>query len=241
MSDLKVVSYNCHGLKIGKNCFYDRLEVEKLLTDNDIVCLQETWLSKQQEGDLKCMNNKCNDVANSPNDDACGVIVGRRKEGVAILWNTKFDRYITPQKYDYDWVVSIEISHDHKKMYIFNVYLPCDNRENEVEYLDRLAKLHKLIAECDSSCMTIIGDFNANVNTRANFAVLLEEFCEQFSYVWTSCQRLPSDTYTYVSDAWCSQSWLDHCISTEYGNDIITNAHVVYESIQSDHLPVFLN
>ena len=46
--------------------FYDRLEVEKLLTDNDIVVLQETWLSKQQEGDLKCINNKCNAVANSP-------------------------------------------------------------------------------------------------------------------------------------------------------------------------------
>ena len=68
-------------------------------------------------------------------------------------------------------------------MYIFNVYLPCDNRENEVEYLDRLAKLHNLIAECDSSCITIIGDFNANVKIRANFAILLEEFCEQFSYV----------------------------------------------------------
>ena len=77
--------------------------------------------TKQQEGDLECMNNKCNAVANSPNDDACGVTVGSRKEGVAILWNTKFDRYITPQKYDYDWVVSIEISHDYKKMYIFNV------------------------------------------------------------------------------------------------------------------------
>ena len=47
-----------------------------------------------------------------------------------------------------------------------------------------------------------------------------------------------NDTYIYVSDAWGSQSWLDHCISTEGGNDIITNAHVVYESIQSDHLPV---
>ena len=86
------------------------------------------------------MNNKCNAVANSPNDDTCGVIVGRRKEGVAILWKTKFDSYITPHKYDYDWVISIEIAHDHKKMCIFNVYLPCDNRENEVEYLDRLAR-----------------------------------------------------------------------------------------------------
>ena len=48
------------------------------------------------------MNNKCNAVANSPIDDTCGVIVGKRKEGVAILWKTKFDSYITPHKYDYD-------------------------------------------------------------------------------------------------------------------------------------------
>ena len=61
------MSYNCRGLKIGKNCFFnDRLEVEKLLTDNDIVC---------------------------------GVIMGRKKEGVAILWKTKFDSYITPLTY----------------------------------------------------------------------------------------------------------------------------------------------
>ena len=94
-----------------------------MLADNDIGCLQETWLSKQQEGDLKYMNNKCNAVASSPNDDTCGVIVGRHKEGVTILRKTKFDSYVTPQKYDYDWVVSIEIAHDQKKMYIFNVYL----------------------------------------------------------------------------------------------------------------------
>ena len=31
----------------------------------------------------------------------------------------------------------------------------------------------------------MLGDFNANVKTRANFAVLLEEFYEQFSYVWS--------------------------------------------------------
>ena len=40
------------------------------------------------------------------------------------------------------------------------------------------------------------------------------------------------------SSAWGSQSWLDHCISTEDGNDIITNAHVVYEFIKSVHIPV---
>ena len=88
-TNINLVSYNCRGLKLGKNCYYERLEV-----DYDIICLQETWLSKQQEGDLKCMEKKCNAVANSPNDDSQGITVGRKKEGVAILWNSQLDTYI---------------------------------------------------------------------------------------------------------------------------------------------------
>ena len=87
-----------------------------------------------------------------------------------------------------------------------------DNQDNEDENLDRLTKLHNIVSECDSSCISIVGDFNANVKTNANFAVLMKEFCEQFNYVWTSCNMLPNDTYTYVSAAWDSCSWLDHCI-----------------------------
>ena len=52
---------------------------------------------------------KCNAVANSPNDDSQGITVGRKKEGVAILWNSQLDTSITPHKYEYDWV-SIEIA-----------------------------------------------------------------------------------------------------------------------------------
>ena len=105
-------------------------------------------------------------------------------------------------KYDYDWVVSIEIAYHNKRMFIFYVYLPCDNQDNEDEYLDRLTKLHNIVSECDSSCISIVGNFNANVKTNANFAVLVKEACEQLNYVWTSCKMLPNDTYNYVSDAW---------------------------------------
>ena len=114
-TSIKLVSYNCRGLKLGKNCYYERFEVEKLLIEYDITCLQETWMSKQQEGDLKCMNNNCNAIANSPNDDSQGITVGRKKEGVAILWKSQLDSYITPHKYEYDWVVSIEIAYDNQK------------------------------------------------------------------------------------------------------------------------------
>ena len=74
----------------------------------------------------------------------------------------------------------------------------------------------------------------------ANFAVLLKELCSQFKYKWTSCLRLPEETYTYVSDAWGSHSWLDHLISTEDGNCVITNMSVLYGTILSDHIPVMV-
>ena len=67
-------------------------------------------------------------------------------------------------------------------MFVFNVYLPCDKQDNEDEYLERLTKLHNIVSECDSSCISIVGDFNANDKTNANFAVLMKEFCEQFAY-----------------------------------------------------------
>lgn len=64
----------------------------------------------------------------------------------------KFDKFITPKKYDYNWVVSIELMPDTKKKFIFNVYLPHDKDDNEEEYLDCLTKLYNLLAECDYMC-----------------------------------------------------------------------------------------
>ena len=72
----------------------------------------------------------------------------------------------------------------------------------------------------------------------ANFAVLLKEYCSQFKFKWSSCLKLPEGTHTYVSDAWGSHSWLDHIISTEDGNNVITNMYVLYDTIQSDHIPL---
>ena len=106
------------------------------------------------------------------------------------------------------------------------------------EYIDRLAKLRNILAKCDSTCVAVVGDYNANVLKNANFAVLLKEYCSQFKYKWSSCLKLPEGTHTYVSDAWGSYSWLDHIISTEDGNNVITNMYVLYGTVQSDHIPL---
>ena len=70
---------------------------------------------------------------------------------------------------------------------------------------------------------------------------MLKEYCSQFTYKWSSCLKLPEGTHTYVSDAWGSHSWLDHIISTEDGNNVITNMYVLYGTIQSDHIPLVVH
>ena len=75
-------------------------------------------LAKQQEEELKPMRKGYNDVAPPPHhDDSLGITLGRKWEHVATLCNNKFDEFITAHKYDYDWVVSIEI------VYKENVYI----------------------------------------------------------------------------------------------------------------------
>ena len=68
----------------------------------------------------------------------------------------------------------------------------------------------------------------------------MKEFCSKFKYKWTSCLKLPEETYTHVTDAWGSHTWLYHLISTEDGNCVITNISILYGTILSDHIPVMV-
>lgn len=62
--NLKVISYNSRGLPLGHSTAdkAKRIVVDKLLKNVDIVCVQETFLSKQHLDQL-----------NSVNDDSLGV------------------------------------------------------------------------------------------------------------------------------------------------------------------------
>ena len=49
---------------------------------------------------------------------------------------------------------------------------------------------------------------------------------------------LPANTFTYLSERWDSTSWLDHCVSTSDGRDVIQIINVLYNSCTSDHIPM---
>ena len=72
-------------------------------------------------------------------------------------------------------------------------------------------------------------------------------------FVWKSCQiillwewsnsetHLPGGTFTHYSEAWHTTSWLDHCISTSDGDEIINSISIDYSLNNADHLPVYID
>ena len=90
--------------------------------------------------------------------------------------------------------------------------------------------------------MLVIGDWNADASkTSSWFHRYVAKFCQENGYIWSSGLHLPDNTFTYVSDAWGSTSWLDHCVATKDGNNIITSISVDYDCHLSDHFPLNIN
>ena len=50
-----------------------------------------------------------------------------------------------------------------------------------------------------------------------------------------------SSSFTFISQAHDTTSWLNHCITTAAGRSFISNAFITDNVICSDHLPLFIN
>lgn len=63
------------------------------------------------------------------------------------------------------------------------------------------------------------------------------QFCDDNNFILSSQLLLPADSYTYISEAWHTTSWLDHCISTADAHAVVKSIEILYESSVSDHVP----
>ena len=138
---LQITTYNCRGLKTGQNQndYSNRLVLEQLFTESDIICLQETWLSKQDLDKLNSINPDYHGIGESTTDTHDRMIQGRISGGVAILWNIKHESQISELRLEKDWAVGIVIQYEDRKVVIINVYMPYESRENDDLYMDLLA------------------------------------------------------------------------------------------------------
>ena len=207
-----------------------------------IVCLQETWLTKQELGGLNSLHNDFHGIGESTTDNRDKIIHGHPPGGVAILWNITIEHLIKELRFNENWVVGIEINIGDRKIVIINVYTPCDSYANENEYLNRLAHISTIVDELDTTCVYVVGDYNADMSdNRSLFANHMANFCQENGFVLSSVQMLPLDSFTYISESHHTVSWLDHCVSSNDAHDAIKNIEICYNLATTDHIPVTMS
>ena len=105
-------------------------------------------------------------------------------------------------------------------------------------YRDYLSKIAVFTAGINSTCIFIVGDFNADLSKTSPFGSILCDFCHDNSFTIADKEYLPAGTYTYVSSAWGTTSWLDHIVCTADAMSCVSKIEILYSCIHSDHHPV---
>ena len=245
-NSLKVVSYNCRGFPKTAAKLWKKPTISLLLKDVniDIICLQETFLSKQ---DLSCLNvihREFQGVGASSTDTRDKLITGHPYGGVAILYRIKHSKCISPIYFNLDWVIGISIGSGRNKHVILCVYLKSASGEDHKEiYQGQLEELKLIIDDLDTTSVSIIGDLNADlVKTSHSHGPLLRQFVSDTGLIVSSEQLLPEDSFSFISEMKLGEtSWLDHCLSTQDGHNIINNMCINYNLSCRDHIPVTIN
>ena len=217
--------------------------VETLLSKDDLVLLQETWLYKEEIPLLNQFNSHYYGTGEAILSTSDGPHIGRPYGGVAILWQKNIDRSVTVMKYDVDWIVGVNIkSMDGRNITILCVYLPHCSPQNEEDFILKLNIINDIITESNRGNFIVAGVFNADVGCRvSSFGRILIDFCEDCDLSLSSLKGLPGNTYTFVSDIDHSCSWLDHVVSCPSVEDCITHLAIDYDLCSDDHLPIYFH
>lgn len=82
----------------------------------------------------------------------------------------------------------------------------------------------------------VLSDFNAD-NKKA-FGGELTRFCADNDLVCVDEELLPKKSYTYISEAHGTCSWLDHILTTPAARRTVKNVRIEYGVYWSDHVPL---
>ena len=63
------------------------------------------------------------------------------------------------------------------------------------------------------------------------------QFCSDGGLILSSKVLMPDNSYIYISEAWHTTSWLDHCVCTADAHDSLNKKKIIYELATIDHIP----
>ena len=106
----------------------------------------------------------------------------------------------------------------------------------------QLEELNLIINDLDTTSVTIIGDWNADlVKPTHPHGPLLRHFSCDTGLLISSEQMLPNNSFTFISEMRLGvTSWLDHCVSTQDGQNVINNMYIDYNLSCRDHIPLIM-
>ena len=180
-----------------------------ILNSLDILAVQERWLSKQSLSFLNSVHSDFNTRGITSIDYGDG-LSGRPHGGLCFLWRRLLDPFIEPLIYvDEKKLLGLKITSSDATILLLNVYLPYQTVDNADEYLEILGKIQAISDSFESTHIFIIGDFNVDIKNPSLFTPFLNAFINDCHIIASDTLLLPSDAFTYVSDAHGSRSWLD--------------------------------
>lgn len=229
----KIVTYNCYSVRKSIDI------VRELIKLNDIVILQEILLLEE---DLHFLDNIDNNFAciSRPSRRANSVsgLDGRPVGGLAILYKKTLD-FLIKEIVSCDNYLAVVLETEYDKCCLFNVYMPCDVGNDEIInlYLELLGSMHACMIESNIDRVIMAGDFNADPS-KGRFWNELRNFVCTNNLIMCDA-NLSGESFTYLSPAHNSTSWLDHIVSSQ--SISVSNVNILYDCVISDHIPVMFS
>ena len=70
---------------------------------------------------------------------------------------------------------------------------------------------------------------------------MLNNFVMDSNFIVSDVDKLPMTEDTYISPAWNTVTWFDHCISSPARHECVNDIKILHKFISSDHKPLAID
>ena len=234
---LKICTYNCKGFNISKVKHF-----KHLLSECDILLVQETWALKDQVGRLNRHFDDYNTYGVSGITEDV-LLKGRPYGGVSFLYKKSMSPYVQVCELSSNRACCIRLSTNVGYVYVFNVYMSCDSTTNTnlADYNEVLSVISNFCATHNVVNCVIGGDVNIDIlRIKSGNTIRLQNFIEKENLFLAINEVINTVTYTYTGMNNTS-SLIDHFIMSE-NMCLLANNYYTMDSVDnlSDHVPLFI-